>query len=436
MDYIRRNYNNLLALLDALIYKGVIDCSGNPNYPAADAGHVYVVSVAGKIGGGSGTNVAAGDLLLCKVDGTAAGTDGTNWDILEKNIDLTNIVISGGTIDGTVIGGSVPAAGTFTQLNAGYATVASHATTSAIWAAAGSIINFTGSETLTALPAAPQAGAQRTLICAATPTFTHAGALTVQGGVTYTATAGDVILVTATSTTAFKINIIKQSQTGTGATVLANSPTLVTPALGTPASGTLTNTTGLPLAGIVPGTAESDFIVAAASPFTRTNKTLAETRTILGLDGATTTIAVGGGVGTAPAWTTATGTGAPVRATSPALVTPTFTKANIPVSTDLAMGATDMMGQTYVCAGANTPVLPAAAVGLNGTIIAATATAFSVDINATPGTDIFVLAGTPLAAGNKITSDASAFAEVYIECKIAGKWIATPQQGLFIDGGS
>jgi hypothetical protein len=37
------------------------------------------------------------------------------------------------------------------------------------------------------------------------------------------------------------------TSTGTGAVVLSNSPTLVTPALGTPASGTLTNATGLPL---------------------------------------------------------------------------------------------------------------------------------------------------------------------------------------------
>jgi hypothetical protein len=36
-------------------------------------------------------------------------------------------------------------------------------------------------------------------------------------------------------------------ETGTGALVFANSPTLVTPALGTPASGALTNCTGLPV---------------------------------------------------------------------------------------------------------------------------------------------------------------------------------------------
>lgn len=40
-------------------------------------------------------------------------------------------------------------------------------------------------------------------------------------------------------------------ETGTGANVFANTPTLVTPNLGTPASGTLTNCTGLPTAGLV-----------------------------------------------------------------------------------------------------------------------------------------------------------------------------------------
>lgn len=40
--------------------------------------------------------------------------------------------------------------------------------------------------------------------------------------------------------------------------------------------------------------------------------------------GATDKILVGGGVGTVASWTTATGTGAPVRATSPTLVTPTL----------------------------------------------------------------------------------------------------------------
>ena len=126
-------------------------------------------------------------------------------------------------------------------INLSYDTVASHATTSAIWAAAGNIINFTGTETITDFPAADRAGSTRTLICAGACIFTHAGSITVQGGATYTASAGDMVLITATTTTAFKVNILRQTETGTGSAVMATSPTLITPLLGTPASGDLQN---------------------------------------------------------------------------------------------------------------------------------------------------------------------------------------------------
>lgn len=75
---------------DVMIFKGVIDCSANPNYPAADAGAVYKVSVAGKIGGASGPNVEAGDTLYCLTDSTASGnhaTVGASWVIAQVNID-------------------------------------------------------------------------------------------------------------------------------------------------------------------------------------------------------------------------------------------------------------------------------------------------------------------------------------------------------------
>lgn len=80
----------LLGVQDAMIFKGVIDCSANPNYPAADRGHTYRVSVAGKIGGGSGPNVEVGDLLICITDSTASGdhaTVGANWAIIQTNLD-------------------------------------------------------------------------------------------------------------------------------------------------------------------------------------------------------------------------------------------------------------------------------------------------------------------------------------------------------------
>jgi hypothetical protein len=82
--------DQLIASADAMVFQGVLDCSANPNYPAADAGDTYKVSVAGKIGGGSGPNVEIGDLLLCTVDATSSGnhaTVGANWAISQVNID-------------------------------------------------------------------------------------------------------------------------------------------------------------------------------------------------------------------------------------------------------------------------------------------------------------------------------------------------------------
>jgi hypothetical protein len=82
--------DGIVAAQDAMVFKGVIDCSANPNYPAADRGSTYRVSVAGKIGGASGPNVQQGDMLICLTDGTAAGdqaTVGANWAIIQTNID-------------------------------------------------------------------------------------------------------------------------------------------------------------------------------------------------------------------------------------------------------------------------------------------------------------------------------------------------------------
>lgn len=95
------------ALLDAnnaFVYKGVIDASTNPNYPAASAGHAYKISVAGRIGGASGPVVEVGDTVTSLVDGSAAGTHatvGSNWIITQTNID------------GAVIGPATSTAGNF-----------------------------------------------------------------------------------------------------------------------------------------------------------------------------------------------------------------------------------------------------------------------------------------------------------------------------------
>jgi hypothetical protein len=81
--------DNILGNANALVYKGTIDCSGNPNYPAANAGDLYVVSVAGKIGGASGVDVEVGDMAICNTDSTASGnqaTVGQYWNVIQKNI--------------------------------------------------------------------------------------------------------------------------------------------------------------------------------------------------------------------------------------------------------------------------------------------------------------------------------------------------------------
>lgn len=87
-----------LTTPDILIFKGTIDCGANPNYPTADAGHVYLVSVAGKIGGAAGPDVEIGDMIICHVDSSASGdhaTVGANWSILQKSaVDEGSISLS------------------------------------------------------------------------------------------------------------------------------------------------------------------------------------------------------------------------------------------------------------------------------------------------------------------------------------------------------
>lgn len=80
----------LIAANDAMVFKGVIDASTNPNYPASNRGDTYRISVAGKIGGASGPDVEVGDLLIALTDGTASGTQaavGAQWEIVQGNID-------------------------------------------------------------------------------------------------------------------------------------------------------------------------------------------------------------------------------------------------------------------------------------------------------------------------------------------------------------
>lgn len=75
----------------ATVLKGSTDASSNPNYPVALAGDTYLITVAGKVGGGSGKTVEAGDTVVAMA-ANAGGTEdsvGTSWVVIQGNVAFT-----------------------------------------------------------------------------------------------------------------------------------------------------------------------------------------------------------------------------------------------------------------------------------------------------------------------------------------------------------
>jgi hypothetical protein len=92
--------------------------------------------------------------------------------------------------------------------------IASAATTMDIWAAAqGNKMTVTGTTATSGLPAAPQAGASRELIAGGAWPLTHGANFILPGSANYTCTAGDIIEVTAITTTQFRLKITKADGT-------------------------------------------------------------------------------------------------------------------------------------------------------------------------------------------------------------------------------
>jgi hypothetical protein len=101
-------------------------------------------------------------------------------------------------------------------------------------------------------------------------------------------------------------------------------------------------------------------------------------------------------------------------------------------TTEAATAAT-LYGTTHLVSGAYTVTLPAVAIGMHGRFYATTAAVFSVDCN---GSDHFVLSGTALTAGYKVTSDGSIGAMFEWECTAANTITIYFSNVTFIDGGA
>ena len=98
-------------------------------------------------------------------------------------------------------------------------TVASAASPDIFALTVGNTIDYTGTATATGFAAAPQAGSQRTLVCAGASVFTAGANMLIDGlvsGQNFTAAAGDKVYVIAVTTTQFRLTIAKKNGQAVG----------------------------------------------------------------------------------------------------------------------------------------------------------------------------------------------------------------------------
>jgi len=138
----------------------------------------------------------------------------------------------------TATNGSLP------TINYSRMTVAATATTTPLWAST-NVQDWSGTPTITAFPAASQAGSQRIVYPAAGTIITHGGSISVQGSANYTTEAGDELTITAVTTSTFTVAIKKASGYAVTQQIISSKIQPITASVGSSALTITLNATNI-----------------------------------------------------------------------------------------------------------------------------------------------------------------------------------------------